>query len=68
VAVRVTQIPVETSISPTDAKIRVTQIATETSIAPGSTVGKIRVTQIAVETSILFGSGLHGQPNVFSVT
>ena len=49
-AVRITQIPVETSIAPQDARIRVTQVAVETSIAPQD--GRIRVTQIAVETSV----------------
>lgn len=31
-AIRITQIPIETSIAPTDAKIRATQIVIETSI------------------------------------
>jgi hypothetical protein len=51
-AVRITQIPVETSIAPTDGKVRITQIATETSIAP--TDGAVRITQIAIETSIAY--------------
>lgn len=49
-AVRITQIPVETSIAPADARIRITQIPVETSIAPAD--AKIRITQIASETSI----------------
>jgi len=65
-AVRVTQIPVETSIAPTDGKIRVTQIAIETSIKP--TDGHIRVTQIAIETSISHVSVSTGGEQLFAVT
>lgn len=49
-AIRITQIPIETSIAPTDGHIRITQIPVEISIAPSD--GAIRVTQIAIETSI----------------
>src|SRR6202044_3556068 len=48
----VTQIPVETSIAPSDAKTRITQITTETSVQPSD--AKVRVTQVVIETSIVY--------------
>lgn len=49
-AVRITQLPIETSIAPSDATIRITQIPVETSIAPSDAT--IHITQLVVETSI----------------
>lgn len=49
-AVRITQIPIETSIAPNDGTVRVTQVAIESSMQ--SNQGAVRVTQIVIETSI----------------
>jgi hypothetical protein len=62
VSVRITQIPVETSIEPSTGKVRVTQIPVETSVQ--SSVGAVRVTQLAIETSVLHSPTTGYQPNV----
>jgi len=65
-AVRVTQIPAESSIAPTDAKERVTQIVAESSVGP--TDAKSRVTQLVVEVSVIRGTPSAGGEQLFAVT
>lgn len=61
-AVRETQVAIETVVSPTSGRVRVTQAVVESVVM--STSARVRVTQLAVETVCYIGTAKRPSPAV----